>query len=120
MGRELGASRRCEAGMVTAEIAIGMLALVGVLVFALGTLFTAVQYFEVQDASREIAVMAARGRSVSELSSQGLPPGASMSVETMGERARVTVEKRATGVLAPFGITLRAENIVDLEPGALE
>ncbi|VDG75636.1 Uncharacterised protein [Actinobaculum suis] len=119
--RWAGKSRRdkSESGMVTVEIALGMLALLSVVILALYALWTAVQYFEVQDASREIAVLAARGRSYEEVSSQVLPSGASLKIDTgsgQSGRALITVEKRAAG---PFNLQLRAETLVDLEPGVL-
>jgi hypothetical protein len=89
-----------DAGMVTAELAVAIPAVVLVLVACLAGLAAAVDQIRCVDAARLGGRAAARGDSparVLELTRAGAPPGAEVSVSRHGGDAVVTVRVRAGG-----------------------
>lgn len=92
--------RQRDAGMVTAEFAVAMPALVFVLAFALGTIGLALDEVRCVDAARAGARLAARGEPIPAVTAEAarLAPRGSRIVVRNG--AQVTVEVEAPPVLA--------------------
>ncbi|MEO8750440.1 MAG: TadE family type IV pilus minor pilin [Allobranchiibius sp.] len=92
-----------DAGMVSAELAVGLPAVVFVLLVALGALTAGVDQVRCADAARVASRSAARGDTPSVVREQGLraaPAGSGIGVEEDGDLIRVTVTCPVRG---PFG-----------------
>ncbi|TDT29900.1 TadE family type IV pilus minor pilin [Naumannella halotolerans] len=111
-------TRNRQRGMVTAEIAVGLLCLVVILVgigFGLGAMN---QQVRCSEAAAEIARQVARGDdAAADLARQRVPDGAEVSVFDEGGRVEVTVE----AAYRPFdlvpAITTTARSRIGSEPG---
>lgn len=89
--------------MVSAELAVGLPAVVFVLLVALGALSAGLDQIRCADAARVAARAAARGDAPSQVRQQGLrvaPQHAQVSVVISGDQVRVTVTSPVRG---PFG-----------------
>lgn len=112
---------RGDGGMVTAEAAIVLPALVVVIWVAVSAVAVATAQLRCVDAAREAARAAARGETVSAsraLAVQAAPHPARVSVSFVGDRAQVTVTTtvRTLGrLLPPVPIEARAVGV--REPG---
>lgn len=112
---------RDDRGMVTAEAAVVLPALVVVVWAAVGAVALATAQLRCVDAAREAARAAARGESVSEartLAEAAAPRRARVSVRVVGDRAQVVV----TATVRPFGgllpqVPVTARAVTAREPG---
>ncbi|MBO1766127.1 TadE family type IV pilus minor pilin [Allobranchiibius sp. GilTou38] len=96
-------ARRADAGMVSAELAVALPAVVFVMLVALGALMVGVDQIRCTDAARVATRAAARGDPVDAVRRDGTraaPPGSSVAVQPDGDLVRVTV---TTPVRGPFG-----------------
>ncbi|MGY1865288.1 TadE family type IV pilus minor pilin [Nocardia gipuzkoensis] len=117
--------RRCPAapglgddrGAVTVEAALALTAVVATVVLCLGALLAASTQVRCVDAAREAARLAARGDHANALpaAERIAPPSADIALRTEGTRAIAVVSARTP--LLPV-LTLRAEAVAALEPGA--
>lgn len=111
-----------DRGMVTAEAAVVLPALVVVTCVAVSAVAVATAQLRCVDAAREAARAASRGESVSAsraLATQAAPRSARVSVSFVGDRARVTVAAR----IRPLGrllppVEVRARAVGVREPGS--
>ena len=112
---------RGDRGMVTAETAMVLPALVVVVCVAVSAIAVATAQLRCVDAAREAARAAARGEGASVVrtfAAQAAPGSARVSVSLVGDRAQVTV----TATLHPLGrllpeISVRARAVGVREPG---
>ncbi len=108
-----------EAGMVTSEIAIGLIPIsfVTILIFFITSAMGI--YLEVQDLSRTLAREASMGENSSELTlmAHEILPDSSVRIEQLGESVSVTVKAEPSGPLALLDLTLAATTVAALEPG---
>ncbi|HEX5494423.1 MAG TPA: TadE family type IV pilus minor pilin [Mycobacteriales bacterium] len=112
---------RGDRGMVTAEAAVVLPALVVVVCVAVAAVAVATAQLRCVDAAREGARAAARGDSVSasrSIAAQAAPRSARVSVSFAGDRVRVSV----TASVRPLGrflppVTIRARAVGVPEPG---
>lgn len=116
--RPYGAENR-EAGMVTVEVALGIVSTLIIVLLALGALSAGAQYLSLRGASHDIAVLAARGESEEALRARELPPRAMLHVQRAEDHVNVVVRAQAAGPLRALGITMEARTSVDVEPGVL-
>lgn len=89
--------------MVSAELAVGLPAVVFVLLVAIGALSAGVDQIRCADAARVASRAAARGDAAPQVRQQGLraaPPHAQLSVVVSGDLVQVTVTSAVRG---PFG-----------------
>lgn len=95
--------RRSDGGMVTAELAATMPALVFVLLVAVNAVLIGINQVRCVDAARAAARAAARGDSqaaVQQTGGRAAPPGSAVSVTGGGAEVTVTVTAPVPG---PFG-----------------
>ncbi len=104
--------RRCEEGMVTTELAIGMAALLAVLVLLVGALDAVRTQAEVCQAVREGARAAAVGDSGSAAVSRSYPPANGASEAHDGDWVTVSAEAEAALV-----VTVSCSATALIEPG---
>lgn len=122
MPRRSARSRRVAAddrGMVTAEFAVALPALVLVVTFALGAVDLMLDKVRCVDAARDAALTSARGGDGVAASRARAPGGATVVVTTDGRfvRAVVTMHASPLGLhLGTFEVT--ASSTALLEPGA--
>ncbi|MDK6906877.1 TadE family type IV pilus minor pilin [Actinotignum timonense] len=116
--RPYGVENR-EAGMVTVEVALGIVSVLIIVLLALGALSAGAQYISLRSASHDIAVLAARGESEESLRARELPPRAKLHLQRAEDHVNVVVRAQAVGPLRALGITMEASTSVDLEPGVL-
>lgn len=93
-------ARRRESGMVTAELAVAIPALVLVLACCLAGVLAGVDQIRCVDAARLAARAAARGEGVEQVRALALraaPRGASVHVERWGGNAAVVIRARTGG-----------------------
>lgn len=100
-------------GMVTAETAVVLPALVLVLALCLGVLSTVGAQLQLVDAARESARLAARGEDadvVQEAARRAGPAGTTVQVSRKGQLLQVTARARTRplGLLPSFSLTARA------------
>lgn len=96
-------ARRVDAGMVSAELAVALPAVIFVLLMALAGLRVGVDQIRCTDAARVAARAAARGDPVPTVQQAGVraaPPGSSVTVRMSGDLVQVTVTSPVRG---PFG-----------------
>jgi hypothetical protein len=117
--------RRGDRGMVTAEVAVALPALVLVLAVALWAVKIAATQVTCTDAARSGARAAARGESLPAVRTrvaQALPPGARIEVQRDGETTRVEI---VVSIPAPIAsglpsLLVKAHATAATEPGAAD
>ncbi|MEU1963585.1 TadE family type IV pilus minor pilin [Nocardia sp. NPDC019255] len=104
---------------MTIEAALGLISVVATVVLCLGALLAASAQVRCVDAAREAARLSARGdhANARPAAERIAPPSAGITVRIEGARAIAVVSARAP--LLPL-LTLRAEAVATLEPGATE
>ncbi|MEP7191615.1 MAG: TadE family type IV pilus minor pilin [Actinomycetota bacterium] len=110
-----------QQGMVTAEFAVVLPAVVFVLALSLGALGLALDQVRCVDGARAGARAAARGDSyaaVMLVARRAAPPSALISIRTSGALVQVSVvsRPRVTGSLLPVWLTARSTASAALEP----
>lgn len=121
-GRDRGTGRdrraRSDRGSFTAELAVGLPALMLLLFAGLTAVSAVTTKAQCVDAAREAALAAARGEGGVEAGQRVAPPGATVSVATAGDTvvATVTAPVRAVGGGVP-GTTVAATAVAAVEPG---
>jgi hypothetical protein len=112
------ARRTQDRGSVTAELAVGLPALVLLVLAALTAVSAVVTKLQCVDAAREAARAAARGESGQPAGRQVAPVGAGVSVAFRDDtvRATVAVQVRPLGPYLP-GIPVTAQAVAECEPG---
>lgn len=120
-GASLDPQRRTgDAGMVTAELAVGILSVVVVLAFLLFAIGVGIAHLRTQEASRAGARAAARGDSASEVRTvaRDAMPGARVKIRRGGSE-HVSVEVLADVQLPFVGarmLTVASRSIAQAEP----
>ena len=112
--------RTCS-GMVTAELAVVMFAVVIVLAMILAAVGVALSEVRVHEAARAAARSAARGDKPPQIRSAARrsAPGASVAISRNGTRVAVDVGVRVSPpfpMLRSIGMTVRAHSVADQEP----
>ncbi len=104
---------------MTAELAVGLPALVVLLLAALTAVSAVVTKLECVDAAREAARAAARGEPGEAAGRRVAPDGAVVTVASDGELVRATVSSRVRP-LGPHlpGIEVTATAVAEREPGS--
>ncbi|MDY5129362.1 hypothetical protein R6G85_04595 [Actinotignum urinale] len=100
-----------EQGMVTSEIAMGLMVLSLVIILMLGVIRAGIEYGNVQEQSREIAVQLARGKSPAQARS-GIPPHVHVEYEDNGTFVTVRVRSR---IQLPFPVNISGSTQVEKE-----
>jgi hypothetical protein len=119
----LRSARGREGGMVTAELAVAIPAVVLVLVCCLAGLLAAVDQIRCVDAARIASRAAARGDPVDRvraLALEAAPQGASVSVEQWGGTAAVLIRAETGGwggLMPSWQVTARATTPVESSGG---
>ena len=108
---------RSDRGSTTAELAVGLPALVLLLLFALGAVNAVLARLQCVDAARDAALAAARGGDGDGAGHRRAPAGAAVAVSLDGDRATATV--RVT--VHPLGphlpsVTVTGTAVADQEP----
>lgn len=114
-----------ETGMVTAELAVALPAVVLVAMFALSGLQVEMTQLRCRDAAGIAARLAGRGETAATVSaamSAGAPPGVRLALRRDGElvEAQVSAQVRLLGVgrlLPAFTVTATAAAVDDVAPG---
>ncbi|MDO4889024.1 MAG: TadE family type IV pilus minor pilin [Actinomycetaceae bacterium] len=110
-----------EAGMVTGEVAMGILA-IGVVVTLLAMLANiAFVYVGAQEAARTAARMASLGKSESAIVAvvREKVPGATLEVEWQGQTVEVAVHAPRSGFSGALGVAVSARTSAFAEPGVM-
>jgi TadE-like protein len=108
-----------DRGSATAELAVGLPALVLLLMFALGAVNAVLARMQCLDAARDAALTSARGGDGTTEGQHRAPRGATVTVSRDGQTAtavvRVTVQP-----LGPYlpSVTVTGSAVAGLEPGA--
>jgi Flp pilus assembly protein TadG len=108
-----------DRGSVTVELAVGLPALVLLLLFGLGAVNAVLARMQCVDAARDAALTSARGGDGTGEGRRRAPHGASVMVSLDGDRAtavvRVTVQP-----LGPYlpSVTVTGTAVAEREPGA--
>ena len=117
-------SKRGQRGAVTAELAMTLPLLVGVLIGLVWLLGVVTTHVRIVDAARESARAAARGEGVEQATGRGLevaPAGSRITLREQGDRVTAHVESKVAGPGGLFGflpsITVRADAVAAVEPG---
>ena len=112
-------TRRGDRGSATAELAVGLPALVVLLLAALTAVSAVMTQLECVDAAREAVRAEARGEAGVAAGRRVAPDGAQISVRTEGDtvRARVSSRVRPLGPYLP-SVEVRATAVAEREPGA--
>lgn len=110
-----------DRGSATAELAVGLPALVLFLVAGLWAVSAVTTQMRCVDAARDGALAASRGEPGAEAARQRAPAGATVTVVVEADtvRARVTAPVGPLGGLLP-GLTVTADAAAAVEPGAPE
>ncbi len=111
---------KTEAGMITAEFAAVLPAVVLVLGVLLNTVAIGIDQIRCVDAARAVARAAARGESpaaAERVGARSAPDGARVTVGTDGDRVRARVE---AGVPGPFGWLMDGRELGSTAVAALE
>jgi TadE-like protein len=108
---------RRDRGSATAELAVGLPALVLLLLFALGAVDAVLARMQCVDAARDAALASARGGDGTTDGRHRAPAGASVSVVVDGSRvtAVVRVAVRPLGPYLP-GVTVSGTAVAEREP----
>jgi len=106
-----------DRGSATAELAVGLPALVLLLLFALGAVDAVLARMQCVDAARDAALETARGGDGAAVGRARAPQGADVSVAVDGRavRARIRLRVRPLGPHLP-GVTVSAVAVADSEP----
>jgi Flp pilus assembly protein TadG len=112
-----GPGRWRDRGSTTAELAVGLPALILFLLFALGAVDAVLARMQCVDAARDAALGAARGGDGEAIGRARAPRGALVSVTVDGEfaRASVRLDVRPLGAHLP-GVTVTADSVAEIEP----
>jgi Flp pilus assembly protein TadG len=110
-------SRRPDRGSTTAELAVGLPALVLLLLFALGAVNAVLARMQCVDAARDAALAGARGGDATAAGQRRAPRGATVVVTLDSERAAATV-RVTVHPLGPHlpGVTVTGNAVADVEP----
>lgn len=104
--------------MVTAEMAVGVLAVVVVTVMLAWCLHLVTRQLLLEDTAAEVARQAARGdRAAVEAARQDAPSGTEVDIGREGSAVVVRARTHAIGVAALPALELRAEARMIVEPG---
>ena len=111
-------TRRRDRGSATAELAVGLPALVLLVLAALSAVGAMLTQLACVDAAREAALVAARGGAGPAAAQRLAPDGATVSVSSDGSvvRATVTVRYHPLSSRLP-GFDLTATSVAAVEPG---
>jgi hypothetical protein len=111
---------RRDRGSVTAELAVGLPALVLLLLFALGAVDAVLARMQCVDAARDAALASARGGDGPAEGQRRAPRGAAVQVTLDGQTATAVVrlEVRPLGPYLP-GVTVTASAVADREPASV-
>jgi Flp pilus assembly protein TadG len=106
-----------DRGSTTAELAVGLPALVLLLLFALGAVNAVLARMQCVDAARDAALAAARGGDGDGAGHRRAPAGATVAVSLDGDRATATV-RAAVHPLGPHlpSVTVTGTAVADQEP----
>jgi hypothetical protein len=109
--------RRSDRGSVTAELAVGLPALVLLLLFSLGAVNAVLARMQCLAAARDAALTSARGGDGQAEGQQRAPSGAVVGVTLDGQTATAVVRLRVQP-LGPYlpGVTVTATAVADREP----
>jgi hypothetical protein len=110
--------RRCDAGSATAELAVGLPALVALLLAGLTAVSAVTTQLRCVSAARDVALAAARGESGEDAGLRTAPAGATVSVSREGDTVRVSVRapvQPLAGLLPR--LTVSATALAAVEPG---
>lgn len=112
-------SRNSDRGSVTAELAVGLPALVLLVLAALTAVSAVVTKLQCVDAAREAARTAARGEAGEPAGRRAAPAGAriAVAVQEGTVRATVSVQMRPLGPYLP-GVPVTGVAVAEREPGA--
>lgn len=112
-------SLKREAGMVSAETALGALALAIVFILMLSVIGASALYLHAQDLSRSAARAVSLGHSYEEVSAsvRKSDSRASVKFEGDGESVRVTVTLEPPSPVKKLGFDISATTVAPLEPG---
>ena len=110
---------RPDAGSATAELAVGLPALIMLMLFALGAVDAVMARMQCVDAARDAVLAQARGGDGATAGQQRAPRGAAVRLSLDGQRVDATV--RVT--VHPLGphlpsVTVAGSAVADVEPGA--
>ncbi len=110
---------RRDDGSATAELAVGLPALILLMLFALGAVDAVMARMQCVDAARDAALAQARGGDGPSVGQRRAPGGATVAVSVDGQRVDATV--RVT--VHPLGphlpsVTVAGSAVADVEPGA--
>ena len=107
-----------DRGSTTAELAVGLPALVLLLLFALGAVDAVLARMQCVDAARDAALAAARGGDGNGEGQRRAPHGATVAVTLDGQQAVATV-RVSVRPLGPYlpSVTVSGGAVADLEPG---
>ena len=116
----VNAEREKESGMVSAETALGALALALVFTLMLSVIGASVLYIHAQDLSRSAARSLSIGHSVEEVrkSVSDADSRATMQVKTGQDSLAVTVKLEPPAPVKTLGISISATTVAPIEPGA--
>ena len=118
-GRGIRPGFRRDRGMVTAELAVGIMSVVGVIAMVLAAVGIGIAHVRTQEAARAGARAAARGDSSGNIRSiaQKAMPGSRVKISRGGDRVSVEV---AIKVTVPFlrgaGVNVAATSTAEEEP----
>jgi hypothetical protein len=110
---------RRDRGSATVELAVGLPALVLLLLFGLGSVDAVLARMQCVDAARDAALTAARGGDGMTEGQHRAPRGASVDLRSDGERvtAVVRVTVRPLGPYLP-SVTVTGTAVAEQEPGS--
>jgi hypothetical protein len=113
-------SRDRDRGSATVELAVGLPALVLLLLFALGAVNAVLARMQCVDAARDAALTSARGGDGATEGRHRAPRGAGVTVTVDGDRITAVVRVRVQP-LGPYlpGITVSGTAVAEREPGAV-
>lgn len=113
--------RRSDRGSATAELAVGLPALMLLLITGLVAVGAVTTRLQCVDAAREAALAAARGEPGVAAGQRSAPAGAEVTVQVSGDLATATVTAPVPllGTRLP-SMTVRASAVAAIEPGSSE
>ncbi|MDN6486413.1 MAG: hypothetical protein L0K34_02865 [Ancrocorticia sp.] len=111
--------RRSESGMVTAEIAMGLIPIMGAFVLLMTAIALGTAALNAQEIARALARTAVIGKPIGAMVShyEQEYPGSNVDVGTRGEYLVVTVTVEPKGVLSPFDMGVSQTVMARPEPG---
>ena len=113
--------RRRDAGSATTELAVGLPALVALLLAGLTAVSAVTTQLRCVSAARDVALAAARGESGDEAGRRTAPDGATISITLEGDTVRAVVRApvQPLGGLLPR-LTVSASALAAVEPGTAQ